>query len=245
MTQPADARSEEGNRFYQWKDERFWSVTTILNVISKPALVPWAARQAATYALAEMDMLSNLKKTDPSEVVRLISTAHKRSVEHSSEVGNDVHDYIQQVAEGKPLPDYEPPHIQHFRRWESIYKPDYILSEATVYNRKHKYAGTLDLLIQTGGETVLLDIKSGNNVYPEVALQLSAYAHGEFIGRSDMESELPVIDRAAVLHIRPNGYKFKSVYLDDEVFESFLHCRGLFDWTSTISKTVLQERGNS
>ena len=240
MTQPADASQEGDHRFYSFKDEKFWSVTTILNVISKPALQQWAAKQAALYLMENFDLLTTIRQNKPEEVVRLVSTAHKRTMERSSWTGNEVHEYVQHLCEGrKILPDYRPPHVEHFNRWVASFQPEFLLSEATVYNRKHSYAGTLDMVIRCGDENILVDLKTGNNIYPEVALQLAAYSRGEFIGKDGQELELPKIDRAAVLHVRPNGYKYKNVTIDDKVFDSFLACRELFDWVHDISKGVI------
>ena len=50
-----------------------------------------------------------------------------------------------------------------------------------VYSRTFGFAGTLDAICTIAGRRGLLDIKTGRSgVYPEVALQLAAYAHADF-----------------------------------------------------------------
>ena len=70
------------------------------------------------------------------------------------------------------------------------FRPEFLMSEATVFNRTESYAGTLDFIarIRSSGDqlenagatrTLIGDIKTGKGVYPEVALQLAAYRHAE------------------------------------------------------------------
>lgn len=52
MAAPKDARKSGSKRFYSWRNENHWSVTTIIDgAIPKRALIYWAANEVAEYAI--------------------------------------------------------------------------------------------------------------------------------------------------------------------------------------------------
>lgn len=252
MSSPTNASTEGQGRKYVWPPtgEVFPSVTTILNVISKPALVDWAARQAAIYAVRERPRLS---KMEPTLAVNEIATTHKRITELSSEIGNHVHECVESsiLADGiehNPWPEQ----MRHYEAWKQLFKPEFMLTEATVYNRQVCYAGTLDILANINGITTLIDIKTGKNLYPEMALQLAAYANGEFVGAHTTnedgesvwtEARLPKVEAAAVLHLRMTGWRFVPVEIGPEVFTAFRHVNEVFRWKAYGSTQVMGEKG--
>jgi hypothetical protein len=177
------------------------------------------------------------------EAVTLIKEASIRYMEKTSVLGTQVHSEVERLVNGGI--ENCTPHTSHFKAWAAEYKPQYMLSEATVYNRREGYAGTLDFLAKINTKNIIIDVKTGKNVYPEVALQLCAYAHGEFIGRDNRELELPHIDGAAVLHLRPRGFKFIPVRIDDEVWQSFRYVKEAHRWKAFLSKRVFNTNGST
>ena len=137
------------------------------------------------------------------------------------------------------------PYMQSFIRWLNDFRPRFVATEATVYNRSQWYAGTLDAIVEVlvDGEWIRLvvDYKSGRNIYPEVALQCAAYARGEFIGGADGVTEFPVpaVDGTAVLHLTPKGYRFRRLRYDDQVYRTFLYTREVARWALNGSKTAI------
>lgn len=91
-----------------------------------------------------------------------------------------------------------------------------------------------------GTATLLLDHKTGSGVYPEVALQLAAYRHAQFMEAPDgSEHPVPEVDGGAVLHLRPDGYELVPVVCDEQVFSHFLWFREGFRWIEDVSKDVI------
>jgi hypothetical protein len=248
LTTPTNSSKDGSHRIYVWPPtgESFPSVTTILGAISKPALVDWSARQAATYAVKERQRLMFM---DKQEAIDEIATTHKRVTELSSAVGTHVHECIESLIESGEVHNPWPEHMRHFEAWRTVYKPEFLMSEATVYNRAVCYAGTFDILAKIGGVTTLIDVKTGKNIYPEVALQLAAYANGEFYGSHDKvndkwcEMQLPKIESAAVLHLRMTGWRFMTVDIGPEVFQAFRHVNETWRWQAYGSHNVLGEKG--
>jgi hypothetical protein len=87
----------------------------------------------------------------------------------------------------------------------------------------------------------MADWKTSKSTYPEVALQMSAYAHADYIVSSDGTREaMPEFDGACVLHITDETWAFKPVRIDEgDVYEHFLSLRHTFEWVQRVSKTVL------
>lgn len=50
-----------------------------------------------------------------------------------------------------------------------------IASEITVFNDEDNYAGTVDLVLRIDGKVHIVDLKTGQNIWPEYEIQISAY----------------------------------------------------------------------
>lgn len=236
-----------GQRFYSWRSENFWSVTTILSAVPKPALLPWGMKAVATYAVENIDQVSAIARTDPEGAIDLLKRAPYRARDKAADLGTRVHDACEAFRLGKPMPKWTPDvagRMQCFTQWLEKYKPEFLAVEASVYNRTEQYAGTLDAIVRINGQVLLVDYKtSRTGIYGEVALQLAAYRHAEFIGLPDgSEAPMPESDGAAALWIVDGDLRdecFVGVDTGPQVFSSFLYCREMFRWTQETSKKVL------
>src|SRR3990167_9481333 len=65
--------------------------------------------------------------------------------------------------------------IKSFIDWYEITKPKTIAYDVVIFSDKHNYAGTIDYLCEIEGEVYLIDFKTGQSVWPEYELQVSAY----------------------------------------------------------------------
>src|SRR4051812_22280409 len=231
MTAPKNARSKGGKRFYSWRNENYWSVTTILGALPKDALINWAKKYTAEYAVANIDTLTTMLVGDEPDLagaVDWLKNASFRARDKAADLGTYVHAAAEAYALGQPWPEYPPEAVGRmdaFKLFLEEHKPVFLATEASVYNRTQRYAGTLDAIVQLGDRTLVIDYKTrgGTNypvsgrtnsggVYPDDALQLSAYRHAEFIGVAD-GSEAPMYptDGAAVLHLTDDGYHLIEV----------------------------------
>jgi glutaredoxin-related protein len=177
------------------------------------------------------------------EAVRYLKGIPYAHRDRAADLGTSLHEAIEAHTLGRPYPPW-PITIQtrmgHFVQFLEDWQPIFDQAEATVYNRSEKYAGTLDAIIDLDGRKILLDVKSGKGVYPEVALQLAAYRYAEFIGLPDgSEAGMPQVDECAVLHLTDEGYQLVPVVADERVFKAFLYAREVFRWQNETSKTVI------
>lgn len=65
-----------------------------------------------------------------------------------------------------------------FVNWAKEAKPKFIERETIVFNNEEGYAGTVDCVAEIAGEKYIIDFKTGQSVWPEYELQVSAYKHG-------------------------------------------------------------------
>lgn len=247
--------------------ERYFSVTTIIdNGIPKPALLGWAVKETALYAIQNLDILRahiakdvldngklppfDDKTRKPTtegclEAYKLLWNARYTGKERAAKLGSDIHEAIESYVLDRPTPawpDDVAPYLENAVRFLKDFEVVVEMTEASVYNRTQKYAGTLDAIATIGGKRWLLDFKTGSGIYPEVALQMSAYAHAEFIGRPDRSEEsMPKIDHAAAVHLRKDGYDFIPVRIDEPVFMAFQYAREVFRWCEFDCKDVIAD----
>lgn len=256
MTAPKNATTrKDGKRFYSWRNENYWSVTTIIDGgIPKPALINWAKKYTAEYAVDNFTALTELVAVGRDDAVDWLKGAAYRDRDRKADIGTSVHLAIEAHRLGKPMPPWPleiRPRMAAFERFVQDFDPVYEATEASVYNRTQRYAGTLDAIItltlplDAAPRRFVLDAKSGKGIYPEVGLQLAAYRYAEFIGLPDgSEAPMPSVDGALALHLTDHGYRLIEVRADEQVFQAFLYAREIYRWGLETSKTVLgQEYG--
>lgn len=221
------------------------SVTGILNAIPKQDyLKPWAARLVAEFAYDHRDAWKDLPRDD---AVYMLKSKPLRFTAQAARRGTVVHGAIAAHHLGLDPPedmsDEEWGYFNAALAYLSEQKVEVKRSEATVYSRKHLYGGTFDALqTRDGGPLEIADFKTSGKVYPEVAMQLCAYARADFIGdpNTGQELELPECKTGVIVRLGADGkYEAVPVPLDDEVFATFLHLIGVREWTEGISRRVL------
>ena len=234
--------SQDG-RTYEWKGETFDSVTTILGrAIPKPALINWAKRVTAEYAVENYGQLGDLIDTDPAGAIDWLKGAAWRQRDKAANIGTAVHAAVERMILGESWQDIadsleseiERRMFAQFASFVETCKPSFVMAEAPVFNREYGYAGTLDIVAEmdvplvghiedeTDTRRFLIDVKTGKGVYAETALQLVAYRNAEFIGMPDgSEAPMPPVDGAAVLHIRPDGWALVPVASGDREWAFF------------------------
>ena len=170
-------------RFYQVEgfDESFPSVTTVLGVIAKPVLIPWARDAALDFVRKALGERIGGMALTPEWVDEVIEEGRRRPDEvktKAGDFGTQAHILIDAVLKGeKPqIPPELDPLMASFDAWRKAAGLDVRFTEQMVYSAKYKYAGTLDALAYRGDRVVALDWKTSNGLYPEYALQVAAYA---------------------------------------------------------------------
>ncbi|MBB5934583.1 hypothetical protein [Streptomyces zagrosensis] len=235
---------------------KYPGVTSVVAMLPKPFLVWWAARMTAETAVANLPAVASIAERDATGAIDYLRNAHSRYTRLRAKVGSDAHDLFERMIRGEMVgrvhPDLEP-YRGGFAEFLDVVRPELVRAEDIAWSDSHEYAGSFDAILRVrlgedgkpdhvSGEwhTLIVDWKTSKSTYPDVALQMSAYAHADKIVAPDGTSEpMPAFDGAAVLHITPEGWAFKHVRIDREVFDTFLTLRRVFTWDRETSKSVI------
>ena len=186
-------RAWDRARFYTIGGRQLPSVTTILEVINKPALGPWYAKEERRYfEVAMLEVLGKPGARDPEYVLAAVVEAvtgvkaAERERQKASAIGTAVHAGIEwqlrtrlgEDAGPEPrLPDAAAWALESWRDWAASVHLEPLAIERVVYCEACGYAGTLDLYARVSGQLTVLDWKSGKAIYAEAFLQNVAYRH--------------------------------------------------------------------
>lgn len=202
-------------------------VTTLLSKgLPKPALVNWAARTAAEYAVDNWDTLTQAPISERLDQIRNAPNSSKNA---AALRGTKLHDAAQQLQEQGTV-DVDPEqlplveaYLKFCRDWEL--HAEYV--ESAVYSVTHGYAGTLDLIATLrDGQRWLLDLKTSKAVYGDMALQQAAYRYAEWLADSDVDGKhipMPQVDAVGIVHVRADGADLVPLTAGPAEFRSFLY----------------------
>ena len=185
--------SWDRSRFYHVEGRELPSVTTVLEVIAKPALGPWYAKEERRYfETAMLEVLSRPGARDPEYVLAAVAEAvtgvkaADKEKQRAATIGTAVHAGIEwhlrralgDDAGPEPrLPDAAAWAVESWKDWAASVKLEPLAIERIVYCLECGYAGTLDLYARVKGVPSVLDWKTGRAIYPEAFLQNVAYRH--------------------------------------------------------------------
>ena len=240
-----------GSRVYAINGNEYPSVTSIISKGEpKPALIGWAKKVTAEAAIEQYKLVGTLIEQDGSRAaIDHLKGAAYRQRDAAGELGTRLHEVAEyELVLGKPYPDQGDPKAQmlleHFRDFVKVTNPTWLAVEAIVYSEEDGYAGTFDAaaLISQYDTPVLIDWKSGSGVYGSFALQLSAYAHAEYLLGPDGPEEwrgTVSTSKAVVAHIRPNGWKLIEVDIGPRVYDAFIVAQQMAAWVDGLSRKVV------
>lgn len=192
------------------------SVTSILSVIAKPALVYWTGQQAARIALKNPEL-------NEKEVMATLQL----NLRESQDRGKEVHNILEEWAKTLKLPEISkyPFFLKSIKSFLETYPIKPIISELVVYSDKYHYAGRLDFIGELNSLNWLLDFKSGSGLYPEVSLQNISYKE------AILENNLYRIDKTgAVLFQNDGTFTFKETIAD---IQDFLAVKKVWEWSKS------------
>lgn len=201
---------------YQLDGVKVPGVTTVTGNLPKSALIDWAGRVTAEYAV---DHWQELAEQPPSARLNALARARFQKSSAAALRGTQIHALGEQVSKGAQVDAGEhQAEVEAYARFLDRWDVDVIATETPVASTWWGYAGTADAwaMFRKGplaGQRVLLDIKTGARVYDETALQLTAYARCDLWQPDgpDSEEELPPVDAVVVAHILPDAVELLPV----------------------------------
>ena len=204
-------------------------VTTILQQSPKTALIDWAGRTTAEYALDHWDDLAAQR---PSQRLKALNGARFTDRDTAARKGTQVHKIAEQLVVGAAVdvPEALAGHVDSYLQFLDHFSPEPIAVELVICNRAVGYCGTTDLVCHMLGQTWMLDLKTARSgqLYRETALQVCAYARAEtFTIAGEDGAETPLadlgIDRCGAVSVRADGYDLRPLDTGPEVWDYFGH----------------------
>jgi len=193
-------------RYKNKEGESLPGVTTILNVLNKPALLWWAWKEGAE----GRDLYEKRDKAaDAGTLCHQMIEAHLKGLPEPP-VPEDFDKEQRGRAEGGFLA---------FLEWEKAHSFRLLESERSLVSEKYGYGGTIDIGAIVN-DTCIVDIKTSKDVYVSMKIQVAAYQnlwnenHPENPARS-----------CHILRVGEDG-GFSHHYFPDlsAEWEMFLHC---------------------
>jgi len=232
-----------GNHTYRLDGKPVKGVTSLLSGgLPKPQLVNWAARTVAEYVADNEAEIETLRGMGREPMVNALKGVHNQKRDAAAVRGTEVHAVAERVVHGESVD--VAPHIAGFVSgyvdWLDRFQVVPVLTERSVGNRQHYYAGRFDLVADMGGARWLLDVKTSKGVYGSVGLQLAAYRGAEFyVNDDDPDTEYPMpegIERLGVVHVTDTGTTLHPFDSSDVPFRIFTHVAYLAKHIQTIDK---------
>jgi len=233
----------DGARFYPIEGHRYPSVTTILDIIHKPALGPWYAKEERrVFCDAMLEVLTRPKVPDNNEILDAVIAAvdglkaGDKAKTKAANIGTSAHAMIEWLTRTMlgedpgvepEIPEASQWAVESWKDWAKQVDLVPIYAERTVYSKIHGYAGTLDLYAKVKGELTVVDYKTGKAIYPEAFLQNVAYRHA---GRErGMESAQGIILRLPKILSDP-AFEAQPVPGWDGDIDDFLAVKRAWEW---------------
>ena len=249
MSATVTRKDGPSGRFYEVDGELYPSVTHVLGAINKPAIAPWAAkmeRQACleTAGALFVELGADLQHYPASWVVAALEArlgtvkAHQRTLEKAGDIGTQAHLMIEWIlrtaigAAAGPKPAISTPAaiaVRAFQAWAVSVNLKPVLIERVVYSKRHKFAGTLDLLARVNGQLVMVDFKTGKAIYGESTLQAAAYS-AALVEMGYLEPVRSLVVRLPKVQGDPD-FEVLDVPARAELLPVFLATRALWEWT--------------
>lgn len=173
-------------------DLQLWSVTTIIGVLDKPALLYWAAQQTADAAIDKMAtwtaMLEDEGRDAAAKWLRDARFRSPRTILSAADLGTIAHKVCETYALTGQRPDKEfitnevalkgtndldvagetttvTAMLDQFDNWLQRFTPAYQATEVAVYNSTYAYAGQADGFMTIDGTRFIFDYKTSRDTY--------------------------------------------------------------------------------
>lgn len=216
-------------------------VTTVLSVVAKPQLIPWASKMAIEYIKIhgkktprKKEWLINEEELDKAK------NAHAQKKTSAGDIGTTVHETIEQwIKVGCPteMPiqvfcnnDIQVTKMfEPFIEWAFKNNVEFIATERHVHSEKHWIGGIVDFVCMIDGKRIIGDIKTSSGIYPEHFMQMGAY------DLCLQEMGEPKADGYVIINLRKDGtIRIKRFNETKKFQDAFLNALGLYKALKTM-----------
>lgn len=194
-------------------------VTTVLNVLNKPALVKWANNLG-------LQGIDSTKYVDEKAAIGTL--AHDMIACYLRKEVCDTTEY------SKKQIDQAENSVLSFFEWEKSHPIKPILVEKPLVSEVWRFGGTIDCLAGLHeGQHVLIDFKTSKGIFPEMLCQLAAYRY--LLGDNGYKG----IFNSRILRIgrdETEGFEERVVTNLEGHWEIFTHCLSIYNLQRELKK---------
>ena len=224
------------NHAYYLDGDKLPGVTTILGAgLPAPALVEWAAKTTATFAVNEWDRLSTLGVVDRYERMR---GARWEVLRQAGMRGTDLHAFADRLSRGEDVdvPDEHRGPIEALATLMDKLDMEPVHTETPVLHAEHRWAGTTDAVVIINGQLWLVDYKTGKGLYEKDALQVSAYSFATHALMPSGLVEFVPPQRVGLIHVTPDSAELHEVTHTARNYEVFRHVQHVAGWLESLKE---------
>lgn len=205
MADPLKKKSKTHTIYRLDSGEKVPGATTVLNVLDKPALIPWAWK------------------------LGMEGVDYRTYRDKAAEIGTLAHYMIECELKGiePDLTDYAPFQIDlsencllSWYEWKKNHDIQVIFSEMPLVSELYRYGGTIDCYATVDGVKTIIDFKTGKGVYDSHVYQVAGYA-------TLLEANGYPVEAIRILNIpRSNDETFQEKIVKDyyPAWKVFLSC---------------------
>lgn len=170
---------DKENHVHKLDGKRLHGVTTVLSVISKPALIQWSANMAIEYVRNKSEEVTPDLFYVTAGTLTEAKTAHRKKRDKAGDWGTKVHEAVEVwVKTGKRIPltdKIQNKVIDKFINWAEENNVEFLESEKNVWSKEMWIGGIVDLVFIMDGKKYIADIKTSSGIYNEAFFQMGAY----------------------------------------------------------------------
>lgn len=205
--------------------------TTILNLLAKPALTPWAYKRGK----------QGLPLYDSRDQAAEAGTIAHDLIEQQIKRGGDDTLPPQHAGAGAATIALARKGAEGFKRWAKFVKLEYLWTERHLVSEKFRFGGTPDALASmTDVGLLIVDWKTSNGLYDSHLYQLAAYG----ILVEETEPERGPIDEYHLMRFdkRDGSFHHHSWAASSETMQNargaFVHTRRAYDFVKAVQRVV-------
>lgn len=223
---------------YRINGEYASGVTTALGIIAKPQLIWWAAGEAANHFKANLVPGVGLDELQIQSLCEEARKAHNKKKDKAASAGTYLHNWLEEFVKGNnpamPVNDDLKRVINDFLEWWNKSDIEVISSEQVFCSPTRMLAGTADLVCRVDGKLTIMDWKTGSGIYPEMFMQMAAYALMWEEEHPDQPIERLHVVNASLKNMFQDQYRediqlFKDAYLEAlALYKSVKHIESTF-----------------
>lgn len=227
-------------------------VTTVIGLLNKPFLMPWAAKMVAEHLADKQEAIKTMSPTEYNNLLIEAKMSYRRKSQEALESGTLAHawceSYVKAKMEGLKQPSYaglDPVAkncVKAFLGWTKQHDVTWLASELIVGSEVHEFGGTLDAIATVDGHPCLIDFKTSNQISKDYFIQTAAYELA-------LEEMGVKVWQRIILRIPKDGKDFEALTvptpldLDRETFLALRQVQKFESYVANLNNEVVDQRG--